>query len=166
MLPIGIDISKASFDVAFLDDDKYQNKKFKNDLKGDLNKTLFGPKSEAFEALQYLVTRLEQLGKMRSGENNRLQASLNKATSKSIKTMLRAIDKQAQLVEDEIKTLVDNDKQLKHQVKLLLSIDGIGNKTAWAIIAYMGAISLFDNAKQVASFAGLNPKNNTIRNWH
>ncbi|VVM19641.1 hypothetical protein BSPWISOXPB_1946, partial [uncultured Gammaproteobacteria bacterium] len=26
------------------------------------------PKSEAFEALQYLVTRLEQLGKMRSGE--------------------------------------------------------------------------------------------------
>jgi transposase len=33
MLPIGIDISKASFDVAFLDDDKYQNKKFKNDLK-------------------------------------------------------------------------------------------------------------------------------------
>ncbi|VVH66670.1 hypothetical protein BSPLISOX_3205 [uncultured Gammaproteobacteria bacterium] len=58
MLPIGIDISKASFDVAFLDDDKYQNKKFKNDLKGDLNKTLFSPKSEAFEALQYLVTRL------------------------------------------------------------------------------------------------------------
>jgi hypothetical protein len=33
-------------------------------------------------------------------------------------TMLRVIDKQAQLVEDEIKTLVDNDKQLKHQVKL------------------------------------------------
>ncbi|WP_306821331.1 transposase [bacterium endosymbiont of Bathymodiolus sp. 5 South] len=37
-------------------------------------------------------------------------------------------------------------------------MDGIGNKTAWAIIAYMGDISLFDNAKQVASFAGLNPK--------
>ncbi|WP_257608068.1 transposase, partial [bacterium endosymbiont of Bathymodiolus sp. 5 South] len=34
----------------------------------------------------------------------------------------------------------------------------MGNKTAWAIIAYMGDISLFDNAKQVASFAGLNPK--------
>ncbi|VVH64918.1 hypothetical protein BSPLISOX_1925 [uncultured Gammaproteobacteria bacterium] len=115
---------------------------------------------------EFYITRLEQLGKMRSGENNRLQASLNKATSKSIKTMLRAIDKQAQLVEDEIKTLVDNDKQLKHPVKLLLSIDGIGNKTAWAIIAYMGAISLFDNAKQVVSFAGLNPKNNTIGNWH
>ena len=238
MLSIGIDISKASFDVAFLKHDKYQNKKFKNDLKGfkaltkwlkpikkdkvfcmeatgiygvmlarylhqlnqrvivanpiktnafakmemvrnktdkadaqsiarycmhiiekgDLNKALFSPKSEAFESLQYLVTRLEQLGKMRSGENNRLQASLNKATSKSIKTMLRAIDKQMQLVEDEIKSLVDNDEQLKNQVKLLLSIDGIGNKTAWAIIAYMGDISLFDNAKQVVSFAGLNPK--------
>jgi hypothetical protein len=52
-------------------------------------------------------------GKMRSGENNHLQASLNKATSKSIKTMLRAIDKQAQLVEDEIKTLVDKKTQQK-----------------------------------------------------
>ena len=39
MLPIGIDISKASFDVAFLDDDKYQNKKFKNDLKDFKNLT-------------------------------------------------------------------------------------------------------------------------------
>ena len=37
-------------------------------------------------------------------------------------------------------------------------IGGIGNKTAWAILTYMGDISLFDNAKQVASFAGLNPK--------
>ncbi|VVM19771.1 hypothetical protein BSPWISOXPB_10265 [uncultured Gammaproteobacteria bacterium] len=29
----------------------------------------------------------------------------------------------------------------------------LATKTAWAIIAYMGDISLFDNAKQVASFA-------------
>jgi hypothetical protein len=55
--------------------------------------------------------------------------------------MLRAIDKQAQLVEDEIKTLVDNDKQLKHQVKLLLSIDGIGNKTAWGQATFINASS-------------------------
>ncbi|VVM27008.1 hypothetical protein BSPWISOXPB_10326 [uncultured Gammaproteobacteria bacterium] len=54
---------------------------------------------------------------MRSGENNRLQASLNKATSKSIKTMLRVIDKQAQLLKMRL-NIVDNDKQLKHQVKL------------------------------------------------
>jgi transposase len=40
MLPIGIDISKASFDVAFLDDDKYQNKKFKNNLKDFKNLTV------------------------------------------------------------------------------------------------------------------------------
>ncbi|MEO1940847.1 MAG: transposase [Candidatus Thioglobus sp.] len=34
MLSIGIDISKATFDVAFLSDESHQNKQFKNDLKG------------------------------------------------------------------------------------------------------------------------------------
>ena len=53
---------------------------------------------------------------------------------------------------------VEADKKLKKQVTLLTSINGIGNKSVWAIIAYMGDISLFDNAKQVASFVGLNPR--------
>jgi hypothetical protein len=63
-----IDISKASFDVAFLDDDKYQNKKFKNDLKGfknltkwlkqvgDRHKTLFTSLKTYWDALcHYLL---------------------------------------------------------------------------------------------------------------
>ena len=34
MLTIGIDISKASFGVAFLQDSSYQNKRFNNNTKG------------------------------------------------------------------------------------------------------------------------------------
>jgi len=33
----------------------------------------------------------------------------------------------------------------------------MGDKTAWAILAYMGDVSLFNNAKQISSYAGLNP---------
>jgi transposase len=126
--------------------------------KGELDKNLFKPKSEAGAALQALVTRLDQLGKQLTSENNRLPVSLNKAASKSIKSMIRSIKQQMLLIESEIKTWVNDDSELSKQVRLLTSIDGIGNKTAWAILAYLGDVSLFDNAKQVAGFAGLNPK--------
>jgi transposase len=103
-----------------------------------------------FERLQYLITHLDQLAKMHISENNRLQVSPDKISTKSIKLMLKIINKQMLAVEA--------DKKLKKQVTLLTSINGIGNKSVWAIIAYMGDISLFDNAKQVASFVGLNPR--------
>ena len=126
--------------------------------KGELEKNLFKPKSEASVALQCLMTRLEQLNKQSTQEKNRLPVSLNKTASKSIKAMIRYICRQIVIVEQEIKALVAGDSVLRQQVRLLTSIGGIGNKTAWAILAYMGDISSFDNAKQVASFAGLNPK--------
>ncbi|MEO1940846.1 MAG: hypothetical protein ABGX60_03110 [Candidatus Thioglobus sp.] len=72
---------------------------------------MFTPKGEAFECLQYLITRLDQLDKMRSGENSRLQASLNKTASKSIRSILRTIDKQTLIVEAEIESLVSDNKQ-------------------------------------------------------
>ena len=42
--------------------------------------------------------------------------------------------------------------------KLLVSINGIGERTAWSILAYIGDINFFSNAKQIASYAGLTPK--------
>jgi hypothetical protein len=35
---------------------------------------------------------------------------------------------------------------------------GIGERTAWSILAYIGDINFFSNAKQIASYAGLTPK--------
>ena len=34
----------------------------------------------------------------------------------------------------------------------------MGERTAWSVIAYIGDINFFANAKQVASYAGLSPK--------
>ncbi len=126
--------------------------------KGELTKSLFTPRDKAFERVQFLVTRLDQLNKMRSQENNRLDVSLDKAAARSIASMLRFIDKQIIKIKNELTTIVKENEQLKAQVELLASIDGIGDKTAWAILAYIGDIDLFENAKQVSSYAGLNPR--------
>ena len=126
--------------------------------KGNIDKSLFTPRDETFERVQFLVTRLDQLNKMRSQENNRLDVSLDKAAARSVSSMLLFIDKQIAKIKTTLATIVKNNKQLNSQVKLLTSIDGVGDKTAWSILAYIGDISLFENAKQISSYAGLNPR--------
>ena len=71
---------------------------------------------------------------------------------------MRYINKQISQIKQKIKQIVAKDKDLSHQVQLLASIKGIGEKTAWAILAYLGDIRFFHSAKQVSSYAGLNPK--------
>jgi len=125
---------------------------------GKAENTLFIPKGEAYESLQFLNTRLEQLSKLITQEQNRLGVSLNKVVQRSIKVVIRLLEKQILGIREEIKSIVQQDGQLQKQVSLLTSIDGIGEKTAWSILAYIGDISLFSNAKQVTSYVGLNPQ--------
>lgn len=126
--------------------------------KGNIDKSLFTPKDAAFERVQFLVTRLDQLNKMRSQENNRLDVSLDKSAARSVASMLAFIDKQIVKIKATLSEIVKQNEQLNNQVKLLTSIDGVGDKTAWAILAYIGDVSLFENAKQISSYAGLNPR--------
>lgn len=126
--------------------------------KGEHERQLFNPKDDDFERLQFLVTRLEQLETIRTQENNRLSVSLDKAASRSIKAMLVFIEKQKKQLHHEMNELIHHNDNLKQQVGLLTSITGIGDKTAWSLLAYLGDISVFSNAKQVSSYAGLNPK--------
>ena len=125
---------------------------------GKIDSQLFTPKSEAFEELQYLVTRLDQLSKLVTQENNRLESSFSQITKRSINSMIKQISKQTISIKKSIKKIVSKDTELKKQVDLLVSIPGVGDKTAWSILAYLGDISLFSNAKQVTSFAGIHPK--------
>ena len=121
------------------------------------NKALYTPKDPDFERIQFLVTRLDQLNKMRTQEGNRIDVSLDKTAVHSVKAMCRFIDKQLLSVQRKITAIVNGNPQLHEQVKLLTSIKGMGDKTAWAILAYMGDVSLFNNSKQIISYAGLNP---------
>ncbi len=126
--------------------------------KGELEESLFIPKDKDFEDLQFLVTRLAQLDKNKSQENNRLKVSQVQGATQSIKKMLKYIQKEITLIKSQISTIVSKNKTLSKQVELLTSINGIGDLTAWSILAYLGDISLFNNSKQVSSYAGLNPR--------
>ena len=123
-----------------------------------LNENLYKPKSESAERLQYLVTRLEQLNKNHLQETSRLEICQDQEIKKSIRSMVRHIANQIERIKQSIKNVIAKDGKLNTQFSLLVSINAIGEKTAWAILAYLGDISKFKNSKQVSSYAGLNPK--------
>lgn len=127
-------------------------------LKGDFAKKTYEPKGVDYEAIQRLVTRCDQLEKSKTQESNRLEACANKLVSRSIKRLQKTINDEITRVKKTIAEIVQNNECLHQQVELLVSINGIGERTAWSILAYIGDINFFSNSKQVASYAGLTPK--------
>jgi transposase len=71
--------------------------------------------------------------------------------------LVKDYDKQIEDIEKQIKELIDSNNDLSKKEELLTSINGIGFKSAVAILSEMPDVSAFDNAKQAAAFAGLTP---------
>lgn len=124
----------------------------------DIETYRYVPKSIDFEQLQAFMTRLDQINKSRTQEKNRLEGTRNKQVILSIKAMIVAYDKQLGLIIKQIKELVETHAEMKAQVALLSTIQGVADKTAWAILGYLGDYRWFQNAKQVSSYVGLNPR--------
>ena len=59
--------------------------------------------------------------------------------------------------DEEISTILNSSDYLKEQAKLLKSIPGVGDHSAAALIAEIGDISLFSNAKKLTAYFGLDP---------
>ena len=127
-------------------------------IQNQFDKYLFKPKSKQYETLTALVDRREQLILLRCEENNSLQLNRCKTSIRSLKASVKFLDKQTAIIEKELKQCQKNNPRIDSQVKLLLTIDGIGLVTAWTIIAYLGDIDDFMGAKKVASYAGLTPR--------
>jgi transposase len=60
-------------------------------------------------------------------------------------------------IETKIRDLIDSDEMLKRQHELLLSVDGIGERTAVKMIVETNAFRDFDNARKFCCHAGVAP---------
>lgn len=109
-------------------------------------------------ALQELVGRRRQLIELRTIESNRLQTTLSPLSQRSIKAVLKLLDKQIKQIEAEIAQLVEADDHWRHQAKLIQSIPGLGVVTAATLVADLPEIGRL-NQKQIALLAGLAPLN-------
>lgn len=117
------------------------------------------PPSPELRELQALARRLESLLQLRQQESNRLaSAERSSLVAESIQIMLTALDQEIARVEQLLKDHLQQHPDLKSQHALLRSIPGIGDKTATTLLAECGDLAGFTNARALAAFAGLTPK--------
>lgn len=110
---------------------------------------------ETRQTLRDLLTRREQLVRIRTAERNRLSTA-PQATRPSIQQHLDWLDREIRRLEKEIQDFIDQSDEFKEQEELLTSVPGIGKLTAFYLVAALSP-SGDKNAKQVAAFIGVAP---------
>jgi transposase len=115
------------------------------------------PPSEAERKLRALVRHLEGLKKSRTQELNRLTTCRDEEVRASLETVLATLEAEIQRVEERLDSFFDDHPDLKEKRDLLISIKGIGRKTATQLLAEMYDLDRYESAKAAAADAGVTP---------
>jgi transposase len=111
--------------------------------------------------MRELINLSRHLGDLvgtRTQQKNRLGEPGNSATViKSLTAIIDLIDTQIQTVEKSMMDLIDQDPDLREKRDLLVSIPGIGERTALNLMAELPDIEMFGSASAVVRYAGLDP---------
>ena len=109
--------------------------------------------------LQALSRRLDGLIDMRSQEQTRLEAPGDVATVRaSIADAIAWLDGEIAKIEKQLREVIDDDPDLRGKRELLLSIEGVGSRTADRILGEMPKLEEFRSSKAVAAYVGLSPR--------
>lgn len=131
------------------------------------NPVLWQPFERESRELQQLTRELEHIKRLLADEKSRSKSGVHAAGVIScIDSLMNFLEGQITVLEGQIRALIDSSKKLKRQKTLLLSIPGIGETTAHALLGEIPDVSRFKSAKQVVAFAGLVPKETSSGTLH
>jgi transposase len=121
---------------------------------------LYKPKSEKSLKIQGFLKAINDLQQMRIQNRNRLEALSHHARPMAevqniYKELNNTIDSQIKQIEKEILVLVN--QEYSNEYHHLLTIPGVGKRSASAMVGYFGEMEDFLSAKQLVSFMGMNP---------
>jgi transposase len=109
--------------------------------------------------LRALVDRLQSLKEMHQQEANRLEAAMNQVGMReSIESHMQWLHSSIRQLERKIDDHIDGHPGLRDDAKLITSIPGVGSTTAAKVMAYLGDVRRFKNAKALAAFIGVTPR--------
>jgi len=122
---------------------------------------LWTPEKTSQLYLKQLRTTCDMLVQVRTMMTNQLEglAGYSKTiplASKTLQSLVKTLDAKIEAIETAVNTIIDQD--YKEEAKNLESIPGIARKTSTVIIAAVGDIKRFTDAKALAAFAGLAPR--------
>ena len=122
-----------------------------------LQPDIWTPPEPAWYALRALVRHIDDLQQTRQQQVNRLESATLPAVRDQLQQHITFIDEQIAQVKNQIKDHLKHFPHLKREVDLLKSIPGIGDLTAWRLLAEIGLIARFADIRQVVAFVGLDP---------
>jgi transposase len=114
--------------------------------------------SENARRIRALTARRNQLIRLRTAENNRLEHVFDKSIAKSIKAVICVIDKQLDEVEKQIAGCIEHDPQMKEKSGIIKTMPGIGDTTSAMIVAELPELGRL-NRREIASLIGVAPMN-------
>lgn len=143
----------------------YKSKNDKIDAKGlaqmgaERKLQRWQPLSKQLYLLRKLTREHEQINQARTRINNLLHVEqysmlAGKSTVKRLEKTLALFDKQLSDIEKEMESVVAQDALLRTKVDHSTSIKGVGFLTAVTIIAETNGFELFQNQRQLVSYAG------------
>jgi len=121
--------------------------------------TQWSPPEPAMRDLRTLVRQLDDLVAMRQQERNRLASGMSlSAARRALRRHIDFLDREIKAAHAHIRAHVAFHPRLKHLAALLMSIPGIGFKTACKLMAEIQDMDTFDSPKQLAAYAGVSPR--------
>lgn len=123
--------------------------------------SLWTPPPVEWRELRGWVDRLQALKEMHQQEANRMEAHQAIGQMRLVQDVqihLDWLDKQIKELERNIHDHIDRHPDLKRDAELLGSIPGIGDTTVAKVLAYAGDVRRFSNAKALAAFIGVIPR--------
>ncbi len=120
--------------------------------------------SSSMESLKLLASELNMLcidkakykGQL-SDQKEYMPDNVYKLKSKRLTLLIKELDKAISSIESDIENIIIKDEQLSHQMKLLLTVEGIGKKTALKVILETQAFTKFTDSRKFCCHAGVAP---------
>jgi transposase len=106
--------------------------------------------------LEALITRRRQLIGHQVAEQNRQQQTQDPFIQKTLRRMLKAIDKEVDAVERRIAELLKSDDDWQAKLAIVQSTPGIGKTTGAALMAELPELGQL-NRQQIAALVGVAP---------
>jgi transposase len=123
-----------------------------------MNPRVFKPRSSEQKYIRELIQLEDTLRTQRTQLKLQLGCSQSVAIKKEFEKTIKMLDKRLKTLAELIKKTIETNQDWHQLVKLLTSIKGLGDLSAYRLLAYLPDIKLFKNAKQLAAFIGVSPK--------
>jgi transposase len=125
------------------------------------NPKIWKPKQEIIQQIAQLHTIVEGLTKQETAIKNQLEAFNqlivnDKIGERTLLSLLKKIKEEKNKLENRMLELIT--KHYEETFLLLMSIPGIGKKTAMMLIVISDDFNKFDSAKQMAAYLGMSPR--------